>query len=409
MNHHLDPLTLRWNLRFNQLAEYKWAHGHCNVPKKYGPNLELGGWVGRQREAKHQNKLIAEREAKLNAVGFVWKLRCMTNSTKCRKVSSPTDWDTRFEQVVKYKKANGDCNVSTKDSQNIELGRWVAAQRQAKKATQLSGERQAKLDSIGFVWNIRKCRPRPFSVQQVDWNVRFGQLLAYKLAVGDCDVPQNFRPNQPLGRWVQTQRLANKNHTLTNERCEKLNSIGFDWGKFRPKAGKNTSNRQHGLCDPVPERCMGDNPPHLHKLATEHHFNSRQKEVQEKESVAELKTADNENWDAHFREILAYLQTHGDSNAHQCYPFNPLLATWVNDQRNGYELKRRGEQTSLTPLREAKLDAIGFSWFVGGGSKDFPAEEVVSNTVRPEEARSGNRVVRSEQIGVASPDRITSG
>jgi hypothetical protein len=42
-------------------------------------------------------------------------------------------------------------------------------------------------------------------------------------------------------------------------------------------------------------------------------------------------------------------------------------------------------------------------------SKDFPAEEVVSNTVRTEGARSGNKVVRSENIGVASPDRITSG
>jgi hypothetical protein len=106
----------------------------------------------------------------------------------------------------------------------------------------------------------------------------------------------------------------------------------------------------------------------VHKLATEHHFNTRKKEVQEKQSVAELKTADNENWDAYFREILAYLQIHGDFNAHQCYPFNPLLARWVSEQHNGYELKRRGEQTSLTPLREAKLDAIVFSWSVGSSA-----------------------------------------
>jgi hypothetical protein len=154
---------------------------------------------------------------------------------------------------------------------------------------------------------------------------------------------------------------------------------------------------------------MGNNPLHVHKLATEHHFNNRQKEVQEKQSVAELRTADNENWDAHFRELLAYLQTHGDFNAHQCNPFNPLLARWVSEQRNDYGLKRRGEQTSLTPLREAKLDAIGFSWIAGGSSKDFPAGDVVSNAVRPEKARSGTKIVRSENIGVASPDRITSG
>jgi hypothetical protein len=74
----------------------------------------------------------------------------------------------------------------------------------------------------------------------------------------------------------------------------------------------------------------------------------------------------------------------------------------VNEQRNEYTLKRRSEQTSLTPLREAKVDAIGFNWFVGG-------TEGVSSGVEPEEAQSGNKV-RSENIGVpASPDRITSG
>jgi hypothetical protein len=89
-----------------------------------------------------------------------------------------------------------------------------------------------------------------------------------------------------------------------------------------------------------------------------------------------------------------------------------LLASWVSVQRNAYDLKRHGEQTSLTPLREAKLDAIGFTWFVGGScNDDAPAEDVVSSSiVQPEEARSGNKEeVRSEIIGVASPDRITSG
>jgi hypothetical protein len=50
----------------------------------------------------------------------------------------------------------------------------------------------------------------------------------------------------------------------------------------------------------------------------------------------------------------------------KCYPRNSLLARWVNKQRISYELRRRGEKTSLTPLREAKLDAIGFTWVFEG-------------------------------------------
>jgi hypothetical protein len=57
----------------------------------------------------------------------------------------------------------------------------------------------------------------------------------------------------------------------------------------------------------------------------------------------------------------------------------------VSEQRKDYDLKRRGRQTPLTPLREAKLDAIKFTWFVGGTAEDVPAEGA-SSAVRSEEA-----------------------
>jgi hypothetical protein len=120
-------------------------------------------------------------------------------------------------------------------------------------------------------------------------------------------------------------------------------------------------------------------------------------------------TGDNKNWNVHFRDLLAYLQEHGDCNPPQADPRNPELARWVSEQRNDYVLRRRGEMTSLTPLREAKRDAIGFTWFVGGNTEEHaPAAKVVSSAVRPEEVRSESKV-RSENNGVASPDRIVSG
>jgi hypothetical protein len=44
---------------------------------------------------------------------------------------------------VDYKKANGECNVSKKESQNIELGHWVGKQRLAKIKLLLTKEREA--------------------------------------------------------------------------------------------------------------------------------------------------------------------------------------------------------------------------------------------------------------------------
>ena len=61
----------------------------------------------------------------------------------------------------------------------------------------------------------------------VDWEVRFQQLVDYKRVHGDCNVPQSYKANQQLGRWVSTQR-TNK-ETMSEERRKRLNSIGFTW------------------------------------------------------------------------------------------------------------------------------------------------------------------------------------
>jgi hypothetical protein len=86
---------------------------------------------------------------------------------------------TRFEQLEDYKKANGDCNVSLN---LMDFGLLYSAM--PKKRTQLSDERKAKLDSIGFVWSTMRCH--------TDWDVRFQQLLEYKEIFGDCHVPTFF-------------------------------------------------------------------------------------------------------------------------------------------------------------------------------------------------------------------------
>jgi hypothetical protein len=412
-----------WNLRFHQLAEYKLAHGNCNVPQNHGPSLlQLGQWVRRQREVNRQKQLTPEREEKLNSIGFTWKVR-KTTLLKRKVGLGRTDWNTRFEQLEEYKKASGDCNVHISRHNDKKLKNWAAVQREAKKHFLLSEEREAKLNSIGFVWNI--------DCYAEFWAVRFQQLLEYKEAAGDCNVPQRFSRNPQLGEWVLKQRKNSNNKLLTKERWTKLDSIGFDWRK-RPRG---TNYKYHGrvksgasdqqleetkqtseLCHVPEEKKSNENPPRLNKRATEQRLN-RQKKVIEKETrMVQLnandisrnptKTADkNDNsWDALFRELLAYLQTRADNNAPQPHPRNPLLARWVSEQRHDYDLKRRGEQTALTPLREAKLDAIGFTWFVGGDTEDA----CLSSAILSEESTRGNKV-RSENIGVACPDRITSG
>jgi Helicase associated domain len=66
-------------------------------------------------------------------------------------------------------------------------------------------------------------------------DLRYAELLQYKAEHGDCKVPQHYKPNKALGKWVAKQReqyklLQKKQHSfLTPYRQEKLNTAGFVW------------------------------------------------------------------------------------------------------------------------------------------------------------------------------------
>ena len=92
----------------------------------------------------------------------------------------------------------------------------------------MSEERRNMLDSIGFTWKFREARV------SVPWEVRFQELVDYKQVHGDCNIPYDYNTNKQIGYWVSRQR-QNK-ETMSENRRNQLNSIGFVWGlKHEPK------------------------------------------------------------------------------------------------------------------------------------------------------------------------------
>jgi len=207
-------------------------------------------WVNTQRQAKRAGTLSEERIKRLNALGFVW---------------DPIDavWEQRFAELVAYKAQDGDCHVPNKYPENPALGVWVNNQRGRKRAGTLSQERIKRLDALGCVWD-------PFDVV---WEQRFAELVAYKTQHGDCRVPAKYPENSALGVWVNTQRAQKRAGTLSKERSDRLDALGFVW---------------------------------------------------------EPQDAD---WEERFAELVAYKTQHGDCHVPRKYPENPALGVWVNNQR----------------------------------------------------------------------------
>jgi Helicase associated domain len=139
--------TERWEKGFVALSRFRSRKGHC-CPSRHHveAKFKLGPWVTTQRYYK--DNLSAKRKQRLNALGFVWNWRDYL-------------WDRGFTALLKFKRREGHCHVLASHSEgNYKLGYWVSTQRRYKKKykKEMSAERKARLNKIGFVWNENRGR-----------------------------------------------------------------------------------------------------------------------------------------------------------------------------------------------------------------------------------------------------------
>ena len=108
-------------------------------------------------------------------------------------------------------------------------------QRAAHKKGELSEERVARLDEIGFTWVI---------VENIrSWDESFELLKAYKDEYGHCMVPRRAEYRGfNLGVWVHNQRCTHKNGKLSEERVARLDGIGFCWSPKRGPSARTASS-----------------------------------------------------------------------------------------------------------------------------------------------------------------------
>ncbi|KAG7336772.1 helicase domain protein [Nitzschia inconspicua] len=145
--------TCQWDDRFQELLLFQQEHGHFLVPYSYPPNPKLSQWVKRQRhqykrkQMGHHSTLTQEREELLLEAGFIFD-------------SHRAVWQTRFDTLRAFHKANGHCGIPAK-FEDGSLNVWIKHQRRqyllfvsGEKST-MTEERIAALNSIDFDWDPR--------------------------------------------------------------------------------------------------------------------------------------------------------------------------------------------------------------------------------------------------------------
>ena len=144
------------------------------------------------------------------------------------------------------------------------------------------------------------------------WSERYQELLSYRTEFGHCLVPHNWSRNRALAQWVKRQRYQFKlkkegrHTTLTNERMNALESIGFVWSSH---------------------------------CAT---------------------------WEEKFNELIEFANRNGHCNVPSRYPPNRQLSVWVRCQRRHFKLLKQQygsyECNKLAKERYNKLKSLGFDF-----------------------------------------------
>lgn len=290
-----------WEERFGELQKFGQQYGHLRVPARWKESEKLAKWVVHQRYIRRKGRLRSDFEHRLSEIGFEWDLLPTPETT----------WGRWYDRLIAFKETYGHCNVSHGDRKHSSLAAWVTEQRRAARQGSLSPDAKSKLDTLGIIW-LPKQKNDEF------WSEMYDRLIEFKKRQGHVDVPQRW-PDGKLARWVGTQRRYYRVGKLSQDRLDRLTSIGFRFPR-----------REHGNRD----RSSFEKDPH------------------------------GKTWNDHFETLCDYFRKFGNCDVPEDWYLDGSLAAWVNKQR----LARRVGRLSSEKL--GRLNAPGFTWNVSERSWD---------------------------------------
>jgi superfamily II DNA or RNA helicase len=188
-----------WGKMYENLKRFHDYYGNCNVPKNFDKKLYY--WVLKQRKAFNIGTLSAFREKKLKELNFTFDFELYS-------------FEIMYQKMLKYKQIHGDCLVS-KGYKDKKLVDWVYNLRKLYKIENLDNYKVVKLNSIGFIWDVREYK----------FNLRIQEILNFKKEKGNLNIPFRYKG---LGRWLSDLKKMHAQGKLLKKEIITLINIGFE-------------------------------------------------------------------------------------------------------------------------------------------------------------------------------------
>jgi superfamily II DNA or RNA helicase len=332
-----------WESGFQHLMQYQTENGNSLVPStfKSADGYRLGSWVNTQRTTGPS--MSPDRKGRLDSLGFVWDVLSHR-------------WEEGYRHLRNFVDATGHCLVPAQfcSSDQFQLGRWVSRQRG--EVDKIADERKARLDALGFVWDVLVS----------DWEQGYQHLSEFRKETGHTLVPAKHRCKDGfnLGGWVVS--LRSKQEKVSLDRKARLNALGFVWDVLSTKweegfARLKEFHLANGHCRVPHEfkssdgyglgywvlsqrQCEGAMPP------------DRKSRL---DAIGFVWDPTSEKWEVGYRHLADYVARFGNAEVPTKYRTETgySLGQWVANQR--------ADRNSSFIERKQRLDALGFVWQVG--------------------------------------------
>lgn len=250
----------------------------------------------------------------------------------------------------------------------INLGKWKSRQVQFKKLNKLSKERIEKLESLGISW----------AFHEDSWTQHYELVCQYlKKNDGQFPVEDTVYNEKRLGNWCQTQRgnFKTSPKLISQDRIEKLDSIGFDWEPmaniFQSNLGKliafiETNNRLPRLNQRRTRKEKDE-----HKLAEwVSNQKTRLKDLPKSEERKKLETVGVEwrklheiVWEKQFDPIRKFVKEKGRTpKRKELFTDKKDAYTWIHNQKTKWDKLSSDKKTRLESIGILKPIDLEVAW-----------------------------------------------
>ena len=246
----------QWQRKFEQLKAFGDTYGHFDVPTAmpcaevastyeqssdefWNDITEVGRWARGQRASYRKYKRdedlqpsLKDRMMQLENIGFLDYSDLAGDSPEEKMII----WDLQFAALEQFQAEHGHCMVTPGDDSN-RLHAWTILQRrrfrvvnknaeQNNFVSEIDLERLEKFKELGFVFNVHEYK----------FQSSLNRLKEYQSTFGHARVKPSYRKDPHLYPFVRRQRelyrarkLKHAQNSLSEERIEKLNAVGFVW------------------------------------------------------------------------------------------------------------------------------------------------------------------------------------